>query len=846
MTSADAAVTMATKPPPPSSVQTGFQLNLQSDNNGPAVTPDPRMTSADAAVTIATKPSPPSGVQTGFQVNLQPAVTPDPKTTSSDPMAAADASPPLPSFDDIRLPGYLEKILPKGPEELVSRESASGPVGLNKAVDVQTSDNSVPVTPPADIPTARGFHRRPGKIVIYQQHQFSGQSFDFYRDEDDVTHLQLSSVISVKVLKGCWILFEKAGFEGRCIALEEEEIGELPNEWAEEAGQTSVPFVIGSLRLAVRDYTPPRIELFSEAAGRGRSSEFVDDTDEVGAFGLPQNTGSIKVHSGLWVVYSDAGFQGLLAVLERGEYPCPESWGFPVPAVGSLRALRMGSVKVQYPNAVKAVLYEKAGLQGGCVEVQGDVFSFRGTDGEPDGHGLSSVASLKILRGLWVGYDEDGFEGQQFVLEEGEYLDWRDWGGTGQNLLSLRPVLTDFSSPHMKMFSDLDFFERGVNVDVMELLENTANTEYGPQTRSIDVLSGAWVVFDEPGFCGQHYVLEKGLYSSPEDWGSSNSRILSVIPIILENQNSSHFKIQLFSEPEFNGTSVLVEDTLPTMPQGFIMSSCRVHAGSWLAFGCESFSGSQCVLEDGDYPDLRMMGFTQPKTSVLSLQPVGHEFSLPSIVLFERSGFRGRRLVLKSSSVNLQLTESCTRVSSILVEGGIWVLYESNNFRGSQFLLKPGEVPDWPKVSTWSRIGSLRPLIQKQAHFRLRNKEAGLMMSVVGSLGELMRIQATEEMGGVEQVWMYQEGHLQSKLLAGCFVDVSSGILMAGSRAVPSSDPDKPHQLWNIRSDGLIRNNAAPNLVLEVKGGQQFDRNQIIINEFHPNKLNQRWSLELL
>ncbi|XP_073722287.1 uncharacterized protein crybg1b isoform X1 [Misgurnus anguillicaudatus] len=846
------------------STQTYYQGNLKPvKDEGPRITPDHKPSLADRTLTKAADPSPPS-----LQINLQPKdngplVTPDPKTSSAGPTATTvtdtKAPPMLPSFEDIKLPDYLERFLPKEPKKAqpsdniqssVSKGSVSVPglVALNKAVDVQTTNN-VPEfpTPPVSIPVARGFHRRPGKIMIFQQHQFTGQSFEFYRDEVDATHLQLSSVISIKVIRGCWILYEKPGFEGRSIPLEEEELVELPNEWAEEAGQTSVPFVIGSIRLAIQDYTPPRIELFSEPEGRGRISEFVLDTEEIGAFGLPLKTGSIKVHSGVWMIYSDPGFQGLLAVLMTGEYPYPEDWGFP--EVGSLRPLHMGGVKVQNPNAVKAVLYEKAGLQGRCVEVQGDVFSCKGIDrdsGDRDSHGLKSVESLKILRGLWVGYEQEGFEGQQFVLEEGEYLDWRDWGGTGQNLFSLRPVITDFSSPHMKMFSNLDFAERGVNIDLLEPLENLANTDYGLQTRSIEVLSGAWIVFEEPGFCGQHYVLEKGLYSSPEDWGSSNSRILSVMPVILENPSSSHFKIQMFSEPEFSGTSATIEDKLPRMPEGFIMSSCRVLTGSWLAFDRESFSGSQCVVEEGDYPNLRMLGFTQPNTPVLSLQPVGHEFSLPSIVLFERSGFRGRRTLLKSSTVNLQLTESCTRVSSILVEGGIWVLYESNNFRGSQFLLKPGEVPDWPKLSNWSRLGSLRPLIQKQVHIRLRNKEAGLMMSVFESVGELIRIQASEETGGVEQIWIYQDGHLLCKGLPNCFVDVSSGVLMAGSRAVLSSEPDKPYQLWSITSDGLIRNNADPNLVLEVKGGQLFDKTQIILNAFQPNKLNQRWSLELL
>ncbi|XP_050963753.1 beta/gamma crystallin domain-containing protein 1 isoform X4 [Labeo rohita] len=886
-TSLDPPVTMLTDsaPPPPSSGSQNVVKPIKDD--GPAITPDPKTNSRDPTVTMFTDTKPPpllNDTQTDSGVVLQPD-GPTLKPTTVDPVVTkitdANAPPSLPSFDGIKLPSFLEKFLPKEPENtqlpkkidpLVARESASVPglVDLNKAVDAaagkipEVTIPPAPVVPAAqipqakpqrelpNIPAARGIHRRPAKIVIFEHPQFSGQSFEFYRDQPDATHMQLSSVVSIKVVRGCWILYEKPGFQGRCIALEEERVTDLPNEWAEEGEETSAPVVIGSVRLAVRDYTPPRIELFTEPTGMGRSFEYVDDTEEVGSYSRPQNTGSIKVHSGLWLVYSDPGFQGLLAVLEAGEYPFPQDWGFPVPMVGSLRPLRMGAMKVENPNAVKAVLYEKAGLQGRCVEVQGDVFSFTTTETDPsdsDNHGLNCVESLKILGGLWVGYDREGFDGQQFVLEEGEYLDWTDWGGTGEKLLSLRPVFMDFSSPHMKMFSEPDFSERGASIDLVEPLYNVADTRYGLHTRSIEVLAGVWVAFEGAGFSGQQYVLEKGLYGSPEDWGASHSRICSAVPVVLENlENSCHFQIELFSESGFGGTSVLVQDALPTMPSGFSVRSCRVHAGSWLAFSGECFSAHQCVLEEGFYSDLRTMGFTQPDVSVLSLQPTGFELSVPSVVLFERSGLRGRRTVLTTSSVNLQMTHSCSRVSSVLVLGGMWVLYEDHNFRGSQFLLKPGAIPDWPKLSSWLRIGSLRPLMQKQVHFRLRNNEAGLLMSVAGSLEDikLMRIQVSEETGGAEQIWTYQDGLLQCKCLLDVCVDVSSGVLMSGSRAVLSAEPGKPQQLWNITTDGIIRSNAKPDLVLEVKGGQQFDKHQIIVNEFHPDKLNQRWSLEIL
>ncbi|XP_051031550.1 beta/gamma crystallin domain-containing protein 1 isoform X2 [Phodopus roborovskii] len=716
----------------------------------------------------------------------------------------------------------------------------------------------------ADPMTVRGsvhnkLNPRPGKIVIFSEPDVSEECIEVFRDIEDCSSWRLSPVILVKVVRGCWILYEKANFEGHSLALEEGEL-ELSGLWGmeeilDEEAESDKPVVIGSIRHVVQDYRISQIDLFTEPEGLGLLNSYFDDAEEMQGFGVIQKTCSIKVHWGTWLIYEEPGFQGIPFILEPGEYPDLSFWDTEEAYIGSMRPLKMGGRKVEFPTDPKVVIYEKPFFEGRCVELEMEMCSFITEGGEAeettgnDHLPFTSVGSMKVLRGVWVAYEKCGFSGHQYLLEEGEYGDWKDWGGYSGEIQSLRPILSDFSNAHMIMYSEKNFGSKGSSIDVLGIVANLKETGYGVKTQSINVLSGVWVAYENPDFTGEQYVLDKGLYTSFEDWGGKNCKISSVQPICLDSFTCPRKRnqIHLFSEPQFQGQSQSFDETINQIDDSFLTKSCRVLGGSWVAYDGENFSGNQYVLEEGHYPCLSAMGCL-PGAALKSLRFIDVEFSEPTIILFERENFKGKKIELNAETVNLGSMGFNTQIRSVQVIGGIWVTYEYGNYRGRQFLLSPAEVPNWYEFSGCRQIGSLRPFPQKRIYFRLRNKATGLFMSTNGNLEDLklLRIQVMEDVGADDQIWVYQEGCIKCRIAEDCCLTIVGSLVTSGSKLGLALDQNADSQFWCMKSDGRIYSKLKPNLVLDVKGGAQYDQNHIILNTVNTEKLTQVWEAMVL
>ncbi|XP_064248319.1 beta-crystallin A4 [Passer domesticus] len=130
--------------------------------------------------------------------------------------------------------------------------------------------------------------------------------------------------------------------------------------------------------------------------------------------------------------------------------------------------------------------------------------------------------------GRWAGFEHCGFQGQQFVLERGEYPCWEAWSGSNayhvERMCSFRPIAcADHGRSRLMLFEEENF--QGKRAEMSDDCPSLPALGWGSSTvGSFLVRSGAWVCSQYPGYRGFQYLLESdspaGEYKHVREWGS--------------------------------------------------------------------------------------------------------------------------------------------------------------------------------------------------------------------------------------------------------------------------------------------------------------------------------------
>ncbi|MGH0174249.1 UNVERIFIED_CONTAM: hypothetical protein FKN15_067504 [Acipenser sinensis] len=279
--------------------------------------------------------------------------------------------------------------------------------------------------------------------------------------------------------------------------------------------------------------------------------------------------------------------------------------------------------------------------------------------------GFEKVGSVIVESGPWVGFERQGFAGEQFVLEKGEYPRWDTWSNshTSYSLMSVRPL---------RVVSNLDTADRESKQAGRETHRQAERQIHRETHRQAERQAGKDI--------GKQADMQKD-----RERGSQGSTQK-------DRQDSAEHKIHLFENVGFNGRKMeIVDDDVPSL---------WAHGFQDRVASVKSLNGT-----------IRITMATDHQTPASKQQQ-------PSTVAFKEN-FQGRCHELTGPCPDLR-EFGVEKVGSILVQSGPWVGYEQSSCKGEQFVFEKGEYPRWDSWTNSRRsdtISSFRPIkVGSQEH----------------------------------------------------------------------------------------------------------------------------------
>ena len=150
--------------------------------------------------------------------------------------------------------------------------------------------------------------------------------------------------------------------------------------------------------------------------------------------------------------------------------------------------------------------------------------------------------------------------------------------------------------------------------------------------------------------------------------------------------------MRAYDQRSYRGRSLLVRQQNAYFNNDYFndrIESARVYGKcQWILYEHAYFNCPSYILSPGSYSTpSKWSGTGNRVSSARALPPKGTK----AIVLFQHFNYRGRMLVLYGSNSNLPAIDFNDQLSSFIITGGQWTLYEHTNYQGKKVTLGPGK-----------------------------------------------------------------------------------------------------------------------------------------------------------
>ncbi|XP_040058330.2 gamma-crystallin D isoform X2 [Gasterosteus aculeatus] len=170
-----------------------------------------------------------------------------------------------------------------------------------------------------------------GKIIFYEDKNFSGRCIECSNDSADLTCL-LNCCNSIRVESGCFMVYEKSNFNGKQYCLRR---GEYPDchDWM------GVGDRVCSCRLIHMEPGSFSMRLYERIEFGGQMMDLEDDCPSVMDRFHVNGIFSCNVTDGNWLFYEQPDYRGRMYLIRPGDYTRFSEWGGRSARVGSIRRI---------------------------------------------------------------------------------------------------------------------------------------------------------------------------------------------------------------------------------------------------------------------------------------------------------------------------------------------------------------------------------------------------------------------------------------------------------------------------------------------------------------------------